>query len=166
MNALFYDRFDSPIGKLTIVSDGSHLRHLRFARHQHPAPDQAQWQAASAQPLLQQAREQLLQYLHGERQQFELPLAPSGTDFQRQVWLTLAQIPFGTTWSYQQLARQIGRPAANRAVGAANGRNPLPIILPCHRVIGSNGSLTGFAGGLEAKKALLTLEARQACAHS
>src|SRR5690606_25356218 len=100
----------------------------------------------------------LLQFLHGERTGFDLPLAPRGTPFQLRVWHALAGIPFGSTWSYLQLATHLGQPTATRAVGAANGRNPLPIVLPCHRVIGRDGSLTGFGGGLKVKEALLRLE--------
>lgn len=156
MSTLYFDRFDSPIGPLTVAADAHGVRHILFAENRHDAKGREHWQRdpdAVAEP-----RRQLLQYLRGERRQFELTLAPAGTDFQLQVWHTLAQIPFGTTWSYRQLAERIGRPTATRAVGAANGRNPLPIVLPCHRVIGNNGALTGFGGGLPTKAALLRLE--------
>lgn len=159
---VYYDRFDSPIGPLTIAADASGLRHVLFAQHCRPARDQASWLLASDADVLVQPRRQLLQYLNGQRQHFDLALAPVGTDFQRTVWQALARIPFAATWSYRQLATEIGRPTATRAVGAANSRNPLPIILPCHRVVGSNGGLTGFAGGLEVKQALLALENAQA----
>ena len=102
-----------------------------------------------------QAAEQLHAYFAGRRRQFELPLAPQGTEFQRAAWQALAKIPYGETRSYAQQAAGLGRPAATRAVGAANGRNPLPIVLPCHRVIGANGALTGFGGGIEVKRWLL-----------
>jgi methylated-DNA-[protein]-cysteine S-methyltransferase len=108
--------------------------------------------------VLLETRKQLGEYFAGTRQAFDLPLAPHGTPFQLQVWRMLMQIPWGETWSYAQMARHIGQPTATRAVGAANGRNPLPIVLPCHRVIGSDGSLTGFGGGLPTKEFLLTLE--------
>ncbi len=153
---LCYDRFDSPIGPLTVAADATGLRHILFAENRHDARGREHWQHdpdAVAKP-----RQQLLEYLHGQRRQFDLPLAPAGTDFQLQAWHALAEIPFGSTWSYRQLAERIGRPTATRAVGAANGRNPLPIVLPCHRVIGNNGSLTGFGGGLPTKAALLRLE--------
>ncbi|MGE8233114.1 MAG: methylated-DNA--[protein]-cysteine S-methyltransferase [Stenotrophomonas sp.] len=156
MNTLYYDRFDSPIGALTVAVDQVGVRHILFAENRHDAKGREHWQRdpdAVAEP-----RRQLLEYLRGERQHFALPLAPVGTAFQLQVWHTLAQIPFGATWSYRQLAECIGRPTATRAVGAANGRNPLPIVLPCHRVIGNNGALTGFGGGLPTKAALLKLE--------
>lgn len=109
-------------------------------------------------PLLVRAREQLLSYLAGERQGLALPLAPVGTDFQRSVWTALKAIPYGQTRTYGEIAAAIGRPKAVRAVGQANHHNPLPIFLPCHRVVGSGGTLTGYAGGLEMKKALLVLE--------
>ena len=109
-------------------------------------------------PLLVRAREALLSYLAGERQGFDLPLAPVGTDFQRSVWTALKAIPYGQTRTYGEIAAAIGRPKAVRAVGQANHHNPLPIFLPCHRVVGSGGTLTGYAGGLEMKKALLALE--------
>ena len=153
---LYYDRFDSPIGPLTVAADARGLRHILFAENRHDAKGREHWRhdpAAVAEP-----RRQLLQYLHGQRRHFQLPLAPAGTAFQLQVWQALAEIPFGATWSYRQLAQRIGRPTATRAVGAANGRNPLPIVLPCHRVIGANGALTGFGGGLPTKAALLRLE--------
>lgn len=156
MNTLYYDRFDSPIGALTVAVDQVGVRHILFAENRHDAKGREHWQRdpdAVAEP-----RRQLLEYLRGERQDFQLELAPVGTEFQLQVWHTLAQIPFGATWSYRQLAERIGRPTATRAVGAANGRNPLPIVLPCHRVIGNNGALTGFGGGLPTKAALLKLE--------
>lgn len=160
MSTVFYDCFDSPIGTLTIAADQAGLRQVLFAQHRYPARGQADWQHAPDAPVLIEPRRQLLQYLHGQRRHFELLLAPEGTPFQSQVWKTLAQIPFASTWSYGQLAGQIGRPTAVRAVGAAIGRNPLPIVLPCHRVIGSQGALTGFAGGLAVKQALLSLERR------
>ena len=157
MNVLFYDIFDSPIGSLTVAADDAgRLHHVLFPHNRHPPHGRKHWRHDPG-PVAE-ARCQLLDYLHGERSVFTLPLAPVGTVFQVQVWTTLAQIPYGQTWSYAQLARHVGRPAATRAVGAANGRNPLPIVLPCHRVIGSNGTLTGFGGGLPTKQALLRLE--------
>ncbi|MCU1203691.1 cysteine methyltransferase [Stenotrophomonas maltophilia] len=157
---LLFDRFDSPIGVLTIAGDERGLAHVLFPENRHPARGRDGWHYAP--DALPEAREQLLQFLHGERSRFDLQLAPRGTPFQLRVWQALALIPFGQTWSYLQLAQHLDQPSATRAVGAANGRNPLPIILPCHRVIGSNGALTGFGGGLETKAALLRLEQRQA----
>jgi methylated-DNA-[protein]-cysteine S-methyltransferase len=109
-------------------------------------------------PLLEQAAEELDAYFAGRRQRFQVPLAPEGTPFQRQVWAALTTIPFGATWSYAKLARTVGRPAAVRAVGAANGRNPIALFVPCHRVIGADGSLTGYGGGLPRKRWLLAHE--------
>ena len=111
--------------------------------------------------LLREAAQQLREYFAGRRREFSLPLAPQGTAFQQQVWQALQRIPYGHTWSYAELARHIGRPQATRAVGAANGRNPIPILIPCHRVIGADGSLVGFGGGLPTKVALLRLESGQ-----
>ncbi|CAN5816502.1 hypothetical protein BH11MYX2_BH11MYX2_03350 [soil metagenome] len=111
--------------------------------------------------VLDRAAKQLAEYFASKRSTFDLPLAPDGTDFQRKVWRALETIPFGETWSYGELAKRIGNPTASRAVGAANGQNPLWIIVPCHRVIGADGSLTGYAGGMTAKKWLLAHEQRQ-----
>jgi methylated-DNA-[protein]-cysteine S-methyltransferase len=111
--------------------------------------------------VLARAEKQLAEYFASKRSTFDLPLSPDGTDFQRRVWRALETIPFGETWSYGELAKKIGNPTASRAVGAANGQNPLWIIVPCHRVIGADGSLTGYAGGMTAKKWLLAHEQRQ-----
>ncbi len=155
---LLYDTFDSPIGALTVAGDSQGIHHILFENNRYDAKGREHWQRDAH--ALRDARGQLLEYLRGERVRFDLPLAPYGTPFQLRVWKALADIPFGQTWSYVALARHINHPTASRAVGAANGRNPLPIVLPCHRVIGSSGALTGFGGGLEAKAALLQLEAR------
>ncbi|HEY0334979.1 MAG TPA: methylated-DNA--[protein]-cysteine S-methyltransferase [Stenotrophomonas sp.] len=162
MSFLRYDRFDSPIGPLTVAADEQGLRHVLFAENRHDARGREHWVHDPA--FVSVARQQLLDYLAGKREGFDLALAPVGTEFQRKVWHTLAQIPFGQTWSYAQLAQRVERPNASRAVGAANGRNPLPIVLPCHRVIGANGALTGFGGGLPTKLALLRLERAAAVA--
>lgn len=164
MNPLRYDRFDSPIGPLTVAADEHGVRHILFAENRHDAAGRAQWLRDARFPLLVEARRQLLDYLAGRRAGFDLPLQPLGTPFQCRVWHTLARIPFGQTWTYAELARAVGKPTASRAVGAANGRNPLPIVLPCHRVIGADGSLTGFGGGLPTKLALLRLEGAPAVA--
>ena len=153
---LHYDRFDSPIGELTVAGDAHGIAHILFPQNRHDAKGREDWIHNPA--TVHDAREQLLAYLHGERTHFDLPLEPRGTPFKLRVWNALADIPFGQTWSYLQLATLLGQPTATRAVGAANGRNPLPIVLPCHRVIGRNGALTGFGGGLETKAALLRLE--------
>jgi len=149
-----YRYLDTPIGRLRLLSTGTHLVAIEFAgQHRRPGAD-----TETPDAVLELAAGQLLEYFAGRRRRFELPLAPAGTAFQRQVWDALATIPWGELRSYADIARAIERPTAVRAVGAANGRNPLPIVVPCHRVIGSNGSLTGFAGGLEIKRQLLELE--------
>ena len=153
---MWFDEFNTPIGKLTIAVDVSGLRYVLIESNKYDAAGRDAWQRDVSPTRL--AREQLLQYFAGERQLFDLQLSPVGTEFQKKTWTMLAQIPFGKTWSYSELAEQIGTPKAVRAVGAANGRNPLPIILPCHRVIGRDGSLTGFGGGLPTKKWLLDHE--------
>ena len=148
---------DSPIGRLFLAADDEGLRAVEFPENRYPVKREANWHEAS-HPVLDAAAGQLNEYFAGQRQTFDLPLAPRGTDFQLAVWQALRSIPFGQTWSYAQLAAKIGKTSAMRAVGAANGRNPLPIIVPCHRVIGADGSLTGFGGGLPTKAFLLRLE--------
>lgn len=154
---IFHQRIDSPVGPLLLAADDQGLRLIEFHSPRHPMARLDQWQQGD-HPLLQAAHAQLQEYFAGERQDFDLPLAPRGTEFQQQVWHMLASIPYGQTISYAQLAQRVGKPTATRAVGAANGRNPLPIVLPCHRVIGADGSLTGFGGGLPTKHYLLKLE--------
>ena len=146
MPCLFYD---SPIGPMTLVQEGEALARLDF-----DVPSQPE----EATPLLLEACRQLREYFAGERKVFALPLAPEGTAFQKKVWAALRDIPWGETRSYGDIAWAIGKPTACRAVGMANGRNPLPIFIPCHRVIGTNGSITGYSGGLEKKRFLLRLE--------
>lgn len=153
---IHYDEMASPVGMLRLVADRQGLREIRFEHERHPQPTPAGWIRATAPLGL--ARLQLDEYFAGVRQHFELPLHPVGTPFQLEVWEELRRIPYGATISYGELARRIGKPRAMRAVGAANGRNPLPIVLPCHRVIGADGSLTGFGGGLPTKRYLLGLE--------
>ncbi len=150
-------QIDSPIGPLTLAAGPEALFAIEFTSNRHPR-DRADWLPAES-PLLAQAAVQLQEYFDGRRQVFDLPLAPRGTDFQLSAWNALAAIPFGQTRSYAEQAAALGRPTATRAVGAANGRNPLPIVLPCHRVIGANGALTGFGGGIEVKRWLLAHEA-------
>jgi O-6-methylguanine DNA methyltransferase len=155
---IYFDSFATPIGTLTIAADETGLRHIEFPTNRHPAHRMDWLQAGGDVQALREAREQLLEYFAGVRRSFELVLQPVGTPFQLKVWEALARIPYGETWSYGDLAKRIGSPAAVRAVGAANGSNPLPIVLPCHRVIGANGKLTGFGGGLDIKAQLLRLE--------
>ena len=154
---IHYTRTDSPIGPLLLAASDAGMHAIEFPDARHPVKRGNDW-VETGHPLLELARRQLEEYFAGERRSFDLPLAPQGTPFQRQVWETLASIDYGQTLSYAQLAARIGKPSASRAVGAANGRNPLPIVLPCHRVIGANGSLTGFGGGLPTKQFLLRLE--------
>jgi methylated-DNA-[protein]-cysteine S-methyltransferase len=149
-------RIDSPVGPLMLAADDAGLRHIEFRDNRHPA-DRADWHGGE-NDVLRAAEAQLCEYFEGRRREFHLPLAPQGSDFQLAVWRELARIPYGATISYAQLAQRLGNPAGTRAVGAANGRNPLPIVLPCHRVIGADGSLTGFGGGLPTKEFLLRLE--------
>lgn len=155
-DTVYFDEMDSPIGTLRLVADADGLREIRFEQERHPKQDGAGW--VQAERPLASARRQLQEYFAGRREHFTLPLHPLGTPFQLEVWRELAKIPYGVTISYGELARRIGKPSAMRAVGAANGRNPIPIVVPCHRVIGADGSLTGFGGGLPIKHFLLTLE--------
>ncbi|MCF7221243.1 methylated-DNA--[protein]-cysteine S-methyltransferase [Marilutibacter chinensis] len=160
MNApapIFHRLYHSPVGPLRIATSDAGVHAIEFHAQRHPVPRDTRWQAGE-HPLLDAVAAQLDGYFAGQRTVFDLPLAPEGTAFQRSVWLELARIPYGSTVSYAQMASRVGRPAAVRAVGAANGRNPLPIVLPCHRVIGADGSLTGFGGGLPTKQFLLELE--------
>ncbi len=152
----YWHEIDTPVGKLLLAGDGFRLTHVCFQSGPHPMRPEDDW-PASREPF-ETAIAQLREYFEGRRRRFELPLAPTGTDFQRRVWRALATIPFGETISYGELAHRIGNPRGSRAVGLANGANPLPIVVPCHRVIGANGSLTGFGGGLPIKRALLALE--------
>ncbi|MBT4520732.1 MAG: methylated-DNA--[protein]-cysteine S-methyltransferase [Halieaceae bacterium] len=149
-----YQYLDTPIGTLRLVSSGSYLLRIEFP-DQHGDTGQ---DIESMDTVLESSMRQLQAYFSGSRKRFDLPLGAGGTDFQRSVWTALVSIPYGEVRSYRDIAQTIGKPSAVRAVGAANGRNPLPIVVPCHRVIGSNGSLTGFAGGLQAKSMLLSLE--------
>ena len=153
---ILHRRIESPAGPLVIAADDTGLRHIEFYQNRHPA-DRDDWQGGD-NDVLQAAEAQLDEYFAGSRTRFELPLAPQGTAFQLGVWQELARIPYGVTISYAELAQRVGKPTATRAVGAANGRNPLPIVLPCHRVIGADGALTGFGGGLPMKEFLLKLE--------
>ena len=153
--ATLYTTTDSPIGELLLVGDGTALSalYMQAGRRKRIDPSWERSQAAFAAAIAQ-----LGEYFAGERRDFDLPLAPRGADFQLRAWQALREIPYGETWSYGELARHIGRPTGSRAVGMANGRNPVSIVVPCHRVIGANGTLTGYAGGLERKQQLLELE--------
>lgn len=153
-----YGEIDSPIGRLLLLTDGEALTGVYFEAADRRALDQ--WLCDPQAGPLPEARRQLEEYFKGGRREFDLPLRLAGTDFQQRAWRHLMQIPYGETRSYGEQARGIGNPNASRAVGLANGRNPIPIVVPCHRVIGADGSLTGFGGGLERKRWLLAHERR------
>ncbi|WP_219266219.1 methylated-DNA--[protein]-cysteine S-methyltransferase [Pseudomonas sp. Xaverov 259] len=155
-----YKLMPSPVGQLTLVARNGKLNAILWETERANRVRLGELHQADDSPVLLEAERQLREYFTGTRNQFDLELDFDGTDFQKQVWQALLTIPFGETRSYSQIAQQIGNPKAVRAVGAANGRNPISIIAPCHRVIGASGGLTGFAGGLEAKQYLLALEDR------
>ncbi len=155
---LAYGCFDSPLGPLLVAGDAERLHSIRFPTERRSCRMQAGWRRDDA--FFAEAFGQLRAYFAGELTQFDLPLHLAGTPFQNKVWSALCEIPFGATVSYGALASRIGRPTASRAVGGANGANPLPILVPCHRVSGSDKSLTGFGGGIEVKRYLLDHEQR------
>lgn len=170
---IYYSEMASPIGPLLLMSDGESLTDVYMSEHTHgPATGEAlsawgidatpgkagKWVRDDDARPFREAKEQLTAYFEGRLTEFDLPLAMEGTEFQRQVWDALCEIPYGVTISYGELARRVGNPNGSRAVGLANGRNPISIIVPCHRVIGSNGKLTGYGGGLPRKAALLDFE--------
>src|SRR5882672_8280714 len=158
MTTTVYSLLESPIGELLLTGDGESVTGIWMQSHR------AEWRLTKTlrrdDAALAAARAQLTEYFAGERTDFDFPLAPEGTGFQRKVWNALCHIPYGETISYGELARRIGQPTAARAVGLANGSNPLPIVVPCHRVIGADGSMTGFGGGIERKRWLLAHEKR------
>ena len=151
MNHVYY--YDFPIGRLAIADNSEVITHIST----HDGFDKEEFQLIET-PLIKKACLQLSEYFAGKRKNFELPLSPRGTDFQKRCWQALQTIPYGETWSYKQLAKAIGNEKACRAVGGANNKNPIIIVIPCHRVIGANGKLVGYGGGLPIKEALLTLE--------
>jgi methylated-DNA-[protein]-cysteine S-methyltransferase len=156
MTTMYYTLMDSPVGRLRLEASDKGLAGIKFERPERRRA--GAWIEHARHPVLVETARQLREYFAGRRQSFELTLDVSGTPFQRAVWNALLTIPFGETRTYGELARQVGRPSAARAVGAANGQNPVAIVAPCHRVIGAGGALTGFAGGLDAKARLLRLE--------
>ena len=156
MTELFQKTVPAPIGPLRLVASGAALVALDLPKAAHARPLPAK--EARRHPVLDAAARELADYFRGKKRVFGTPLAPAGTPFQRAVWEEVALIPFGEVRSYAEVALEIGRPRAVRAVGGANARNPIPIFVPCHRVVGSDGTLTGYAGGLEAKELLLSLE--------
>ena len=160
MSTTYHD-LDTPIGTLRLVGGEDAVDRIDLPNRAAEPPNPSWVASNGALPTaLAQAKRQLEEYFAGERREFDLPLAAGGTDFQRRVWAELGRIPFGETISYGELAARVGKPTASRAVGAANGRNPLPVVVPCHRVIGTSGRLVGYGGGLPTKQALLDLERR------
>lgn len=155
-NGFDFCLMDSPLGQIKIVALGDFLTEVEFFTEESPLPEKSE--QATLSPIIQECRAQLTAYFSGTLKAFDLPLKPSGTDFQKEVWRALQEIPFGKAISYLTLSKRLGNVKAIRAVGHANGQNPLAIIVPCHRVIGSDGSLTGYAGGLWRKKWLLQHE--------
>ena len=158
--ATYFTTMPSPLGELLLTGDGRHLTGLYMTPHTSAPTRDAGWERDDAS--FEGAIRQLQEYFDGRRLTFEIPLAPDGTEFQRRVWMALRDIPFAQTVSYGDIAREIGNPKGVRAVGLANGRNPISIIVPCHRVSGSNGALTGYGGGIDRKRWLLEHEARHA----
>jgi methylated-DNA-[protein]-cysteine S-methyltransferase len=156
---LSYTYLESPIGTLLLAGNAEGLQQILFSTDGRPANPNPEWQEDPSS--LDEAMRQLKAYFAGELENFDLPLSPQGTPFQQRVWGELQKIPYGETISYGELARRIGNPKASRAVGLANGSNPISIVIPCHRVIGANGKLTGYGGGLPIKEKLLALEKRQ-----
>ena len=153
-----YIRIPTPLGPLLATAEDGKLTGLYFEGGRHAPNVSPAWQEDPGYAPLRRCAAQVAAYLDGKLRQFDLPLAPSGTGFQQRVWAEIARIPYGATVTYAELARRAGSPRSARAAGAATGRNPLSIIVPCHRVVGSRGSLTGYAGGLERKERLLALE--------
>ncbi len=154
----YYQLHDSPVGELLLISDGAALTALHMTAGKYVPSLEVDWLRDDERAVLTQTRRELDEYFSGKRRVFSIPLAPSGTEFQKQAWTALTKIPFGEKRTYGQQAAIIGRPKAVRAIGAANGKNPISIIVPCHRVIGADGTLTGYAGGLHNKEYLLKLE--------
>jgi methylated-DNA-[protein]-cysteine S-methyltransferase len=153
-----YNTIKTPMGDLMLVADASELIGLYFVGCDHIPVEQNQWKRDPRHPILRQTREQIHEYFAGKRTSFSLPLRFAGTDFQDRVWRQIALIPYGKTISYAELAQKAGKPRAIRAAGTNTGRNPLSIVIPCHRVVGKNGGFGGYAGGLDRKRYLLELE--------
>ena len=154
----YYDRFQSPQGGMLLLASDEGLAGVFFDRQKYHPEKQADWKRNPAHKVLRQAKRELAEYFAGKRKRFGVALAPEGTSFQRSVWKAISGVGFGETISYGELARRAGHPGSARAAGAATGRNPIGVIVPCHRIMGANGSLTGYAGGLERKRGLLALE--------
>jgi methylated-DNA-[protein]-cysteine S-methyltransferase len=156
----YYDYYDSPHGRMLLVSNETAVTAVYFVGQKYAATPQKDWKRDGELAPLRQARRELDEYFAGKRRRFGVSLEPAGTPFQRAVWKAIAAVGFGETISYGELAKRAGRPGSARAAGAATGRNPISVVVPCHRIVGSDGSLTGYAGGLKKKQALLKLEGR------
>jgi methylated-DNA-[protein]-cysteine S-methyltransferase len=159
MNMRYFDLYDSPQGRILLAASDTGLAGVYFAGQKYFPKDEASGSRDGRNPFLRQAKRELAEYFSGARKRFEVALDASGTPFQRSVWKAISAVAYGETISYGELARRAGAAGRARAVGAATGRNPIGIIVPCHRIVGANGNLTGYAGGLERKRALLALEA-------
>jgi len=155
----YFDYYESPLGRMMLVANDDGLTGVYFIGQKHYLRPESGWRKDPVNKALRKAKKELGEYFARKRKRFDLPLAPEGSAFQHAVWQAIAGVPFGETISYAELARRAGYPKGARAAGAATGRNPIGIIVPCHRIMGSDGSLTGYAGGLEKKRALLALEA-------
>ena len=158
MTVVYFDRVPTPLGEMVLASDGDALSGAWFDGQRYQPQIGPAWQRRPDLPLLRRAAAELAEYFAGERIAFDMPLAPVGTPFQRDVWRAIASVRCGETIAYRELAARAGRPESIRAAGAATGRNPLSIVVPCHRIVGADGSLTGYAGGLARKRSLLALE--------
>jgi len=158
LTVVYFDCMPSPLGEIVLASNGDALSGAWFDGQRYQPQIGPAWQRRPDLPLLRRAAAELAEYFAGERIAFDVPLAPVGTPFQRDVWRAIASVPYGATIAYRELAARAGRPESIRAAGAATGRNPLSIVVPCHRIVGADGALTGYAGGLARKRALLALE--------
>ena len=154
----YYDLYESPHGRMLLVANAEGLSGVYFDGQKYLPRVDPEWRRDARCPAVRQAKRELAEYFGGKRERFETALAPEGTSFQRSVWKAISTVGFGKTITYAELARRAGSPGSARAAGAATGRNPIGIIVPCHRIVGSDGSLTGYAGGLHRKRALLALE--------
>jgi methylated-DNA-[protein]-cysteine S-methyltransferase len=159
---IHYDRVASPLGTMLLIAQGDALAGNHFEGERYQPAIASNWQRTGDHPALRAAHAQLDEYFAGARTSFDLPLALMGTPFQRAVWTAIGTVPYGATIAYRELAARAGRPGSMRAAGTATGRNPWTIVVPCHRIVGADGALTGYAGGLDRKRALLALEARTA----
>lgn len=154
---MYYSQYDSPVGQLLMIGDGENIHRIDFATTCRPITLQSSWKSDAS--VFAELTNELDAYFKGSLKNFSVSVAPKGSEFQRKVWAALQQIEYGQTCTYADIAKSIGKPTASRAVGSANGRNPVSILIPCHRVIGTNGTLTGYAGGVKTKQWLLSHEA-------